>query len=250
MGAKRTFFWEKLPSEKLWYLVGIIASDGCLSPDGRHIDITAKDPNFLKIIQTGCGVQGAICKKYGSFFGKEGQKTFAYRIVIGSKSFYNFLIYINLTPRKSKIIDKLKIPNENFHDFLRGVIDGDGSICCWRHPTNGVEQWILKVSSGSENFLMWLQNKVEDLYGLVGVVHRSYNDSVHIIKFGKMAAQELLKICYSNASLALPRKLKRARQCIQTRRGWSRSKTVIKNKNTARVAEQADAQDSDFGSPL
>ena len=48
MGVKRTFFWEILPPEKLWYLVGLITADGCLSPDGRHIDITAKYREFLK----------------------------------------------------------------------------------------------------------------------------------------------------------------------------------------------------------
>ena len=31
----------------LWYLVGLIAADGSLSKDGRHVDLTLKDLPML-----------------------------------------------------------------------------------------------------------------------------------------------------------------------------------------------------------
>lgn len=34
----------------LWYLVGLITSDGCLSKDGRHVDITAKKKFSKKVL--------------------------------------------------------------------------------------------------------------------------------------------------------------------------------------------------------
>jgi len=37
----------KIKGCDLWYLVGLIASDGSLSKDGRHINITSKDGDFL-----------------------------------------------------------------------------------------------------------------------------------------------------------------------------------------------------------
>ena len=37
-----------IESPNIWYLVGLIASDGYLSSDGRHIDITSIDYEFLK----------------------------------------------------------------------------------------------------------------------------------------------------------------------------------------------------------
>ena len=41
--------------------------------------------------------------------------------------FYEFFISTGLTPRKSKTLGALKIPEKLFWDFLRGAYDGDGS---------------------------------------------------------------------------------------------------------------------------
>ena len=70
--------------------------------------------------------------------------------------------------------------------------------------------------------------------------------SVVNLKFGKLAAQELLKICYQENCISLPRKQKKAKKCIATKRGWSKSKTI--ESCIARVAKSEDAQDS-IGSP-
>ena len=50
----------------LWYLVGLITSDGCLSSDGRHIDITAKEYEFLEKIKQATGISNKIGIKYHS----------------------------------------------------------------------------------------------------------------------------------------------------------------------------------------
>ena len=42
--------WNK----NLAYAVGLITTDGCLSKDGRHIDLTSKDINLLKDFLRGC----------------------------------------------------------------------------------------------------------------------------------------------------------------------------------------------------
>lgn len=220
MGAKRTFFWENLPPEKLWYLVGLITSDGCLSPDGRHIDITAKNEIFLQELSQKFQFTCKIGKK------NNGHGAFASRIQFSSKSFYDFLIKIGLMPNKSKILSSLNVPSEYFSHFVRGVIDGDGSIRHWTHPQNGGEQWIVKVVSGSEEFLKWLSLQIYKLYRLSGSLHPIYNSSVYTLKFGKLVAQELLKICYPSHVFALPEKMRLAQKCIRTKRGWTKSKTV------------------------
>jgi hypothetical protein len=78
----------------LWYLVRLITSDGCLSSDGGHIDITSKDFKFLE----------------------------------GVRNFYGFLLSIGFTPNKSLTLGKIKTPEHYFTDFLRGTPDGDGCI--------------------------------------------------------------------------------------------------------------------------
>jgi hypothetical protein len=54
----------KIKGANLWYLVGLITSDGCLCPDGRHIDITSKDFAFLQTIKDEIGISNKIGIKY------------------------------------------------------------------------------------------------------------------------------------------------------------------------------------------
>ncbi|MFH1406417.1 MAG: LAGLIDADG family homing endonuclease [Candidatus Omnitrophota bacterium] len=50
----------KIEGTNLWYLVGLITSDGCLSSDGRHIDITSKEEEFLEKIKILLGLVNKI----------------------------------------------------------------------------------------------------------------------------------------------------------------------------------------------
>ncbi|MBU0895403.1 MAG: LAGLIDADG family homing endonuclease, partial [Candidatus Omnitrophica bacterium] len=54
-----------ITGSNLWYLVGLITSDGCLSSDGRHIDITSKDYELLEKIKMATGITNKIGSKYG-----------------------------------------------------------------------------------------------------------------------------------------------------------------------------------------
>ena len=70
MGARKTFFWEQLPPEKLWYLVGLITSDGCLSSDGRHLEITLKEKEYLEDVKFSCRIYPQDNDSEGFFVAK------------------------------------------------------------------------------------------------------------------------------------------------------------------------------------
>ena len=204
----------------LWYLVGLIATDGNLSSDGRHIDITAKDKNFLETIKEELGLPNKVgVKKNGT-----GEKY--HRIQIANKNFYEFLMSIGLTPNKSLSLGELKIPFEGFSDFVRGVIDGDGCIRNWIHPTNKREQWSLRIYSASPVFIEWLRKEIGRNFLAMGSVFRDER-SVIVLKFGKLAAKRILKNCYYEGSLGLQRKADLARTCGNSNIGWVKSKTLL-----------------------
>jgi hypothetical protein len=217
-------WWQEMSKENLWYLVGLITSDGCLSADGRHIDITAKDRRFLEHLKSGCRISSRVCKKYN------GRGQLSHNIQIGSVSLYKFLLSIGLMPNKSKKLSELQIPKKQFCHFLRGVIDGDGGIRRWSHPQNGGEQWSLRIVSGSKPFVEWLGGRVEHELGALGKIYhnRQGSSGCWVLKYGKMSAQRILKLCYcGDELLALSRKADIARKCICAERGWSRSKTLM-----------------------
>lgn len=210
----------KIEGPNLWYLVGLITSDGCLSSDGRHIDITSSDYEFLSSIKSQFGLINKIGDKYNSV------GDLNYHFQLANRSLYDFLLSIGLTPCKSLTIGAVNVPVNYFCDFLRGLIDGDGGIQRWIHRTNRREQWNLRVSSGSRKFLAWLRNKIEKVMGVKGRLY-SEGETRFRLKYGKMAARIIAEKCYYKGAFALKRKNELARACIGSYRGWSKSKTTI-----------------------
>jgi intein/homing endonuclease len=210
----------KIEGSNLWYLVGLITSDGCLSSDGRHIDITSKDYEFLREIKDSLNISNKIGIKYNSI----KQKSF--HIQIANKNFYDFLLSVGLTQNKSLTVGSLNIQNQYFVDFLRGLIDGDGCIRRWIHPSNKREQWSLRIYSGSKDFIDWLNNVVEQLLEVRGKIHKNATNT-WVLKYGKMAAKEIARQCYYKDCLGLDKKIKLAQDCLDSYRGWNQSKTVL-----------------------
>ena len=135
----------------------------------------------------------------------------SYRIQISNTFFYDFLITIGLMPAKSPILSRLKIPHTFFRDFLRGVIDGDGSIRHWIHNTNMREQWSLTIYSGSLPFIEWLRDTIEILLKVRGKIHqckksKTTHNNFYVLKYGKLAAAVILEQCYYPGALCLERK--------------------------------------------
>ena len=131
-GAKRQLLTTPVPPKPPEET--LIATDGCLSGNGRTVIIAAKDRSYLSQLREMLGLQCRVGRVKG------GYGHVAHRLQIGSRVLYDRLLAIGLTPRKSLTIQALAVPDHGFADFLRGVIDGDGNIRRWQHPTNGREQ--------------------------------------------------------------------------------------------------------------
>ena len=207
----------------------MIATDGCLIASAKLVVVTAKDRKFLEQLQQALGGCGYIRKKV-SGFGAVG-----YDLVIKRSALYDQLFALGITPRKSHTLGPLQVPGYWFREFLRGVIDGDGNIRRWQHPTNGREQWAVRIYGASEPFIRWLQATVERLWSVRGFVYSQQpkderRHTLYTLKYGKLAARVILAKCYVPGSLALERKRVLAVACIGGSVGWSKSKTVLDRK--------------------
>jgi hypothetical protein len=209
----------KIEGQNLWYLVGLITSDGCLSSDKRHIDITSKDKDFLTELKEAVSINNKIGIKYNII------KQKAYHIQFANRNFYDFLLSVGLTPNKSLTLGTLNVPDKFFVDFLRGLIDGDGCIRTWIHPSNKKEQWSLRIYSGASVFINWLKNVIVSLLKTKGRIYRE-KSNIWTLKYGKMAAREIVTKCYYDGCFGLQRKIILAKNCITSYKGWSKSYTV------------------------
>ena len=147
----------------LAYIIGIIATDGSLSKDERHIVITSKDKPLLSDIRTSLLLTNKIGVRLN-----DATKTKYYVLQIGDKHFYNFLVSIGLTSNKTKTINKIILPDKYFSDFLRGCIDGDGNIDIFMHRESSHAQLRIRLASASPKFLVWISNKIKSLLSISG----------------------------------------------------------------------------------
>lgn len=189
---------------ELAYVIGLITSDGNLSPSGRHISLTSKDREMVETAKQLLKLSNAIGRKARG--GESDKKYFV--LQFGDIHFYEFLLSLGLTQAKSRTLGRIAIPDYVFADFFRGCIDGDGNIGTYAHPESRNVQIRLSLCSGSKAFLLWVHETVTRLYGIKGgyFYHQKKSD-VHSLCFGSKNSLILLdKMYYADTVPALTRK--------------------------------------------
>lgn len=193
------------------YAIGLLATDGNLSPDGRHLNMTSKDKEMIGTFKKCLGLKNKIGRK--SRGGSTEKKYFV--IQFGDRNFYDFLLGLGMTPAKSKTLSSLKIPKQYFADFIRGCIDGDGSITTVRHPESQHLQLRTRLSSASPPFLYWVKNKL-CLYSRLSGGWITQGDGVHVLGYGKSDSIKLFRyIYYDGCNRYLKRKYARAKAFLE-----------------------------------
>lgn len=188
--AKRRIAEEWSPN--LAYAVGLLATDGCLSPP-YLIDLTSKDREQLENFRHCVGIDLKITKKYSG--GRE-----YLRIQFKNTLFYSFLISIGLTPAKSKTLGRLAIPEKYFFHFLRGVFDGDGSTYSYWDPRwKSSFMYYLCFASASKVFIDWLRETVEEQLSVRGHITSARRNICYQLKYAKSDSLKILQRMYRDA---------------------------------------------------
>lgn len=212
-------------SAEVAYCVGLITTDGCLSSDQRHIVFTSKDYELVEHVKRGFARQNRIGRKSRA----AGDIKRYHCIQVGSVELYRWLCGLGLTPRKSLTLGALKIPDGFFADFLRGHLDGDGTIMSYHDPvfSNSVRLYV-RFNSASQAHLDWLQTTVSRLWSLRG--YQATATREFRLNYAKRESIKLLnQMYYSPEVSCLVRKRRSAEPFLK----W------------AEVAELADARVSE-----
>jgi len=191
VSPKREYVWD----EGIAYAVGLITTDGNLSPDGRHIDLTSKDVEQLKNFMICIGKQVPLGTKISGYTGKRTP-----RIQFSDVALYRFLMQAGLRPAKSKTLGALQIPAKYFYSFLRGHFDGDGYFYSyWDKRWKNSFMYYLAFTSASPNHLRWLREKLQTLLGVHGHITKAKKQSAEQLKYAKREAAIILHKMYPNA---------------------------------------------------
>jgi hypothetical protein len=196
----------------LAYAIGLIATDGCLANDGLLIDLTSKDMEQLLNFSKCVGVDFKIGDK------KNGNGDKCLRIQFKNKIFYDFLLSIGLTPKKSLTLGKIKIPDKYFFDFLRGCFDGDGCFYSYWDPRwRSSYMFYIEFISASKKYIDWLHSELQSKIKVIGhSTFTSRKNKYYQLKYAKKEAVEIIKkmyydkkvICLSRKRLKIEKALK------------------------------------------
>jgi len=216
MGAhpqnKITIRW----SSEFAYAIGLLVTDGCLSSDGRHVDLTSKDKeqlvNFMKCLK----IKNKIGFKTSGYHRKR-----AMRVQFSDVNFYNFLFDIGLMPNKSKVLETIAIPDEYFFDFLRGDFDGDGTFYSYWDPRwRSSYMFYTAFTSASEKHILWMRKEIFQRLGINGHVTKTGKTPMYELKYAKAESLKLIPNMYYNAQVVcLSRKRKKIESALAVVRG-------------------------------
>lgn len=143
----------------LWYLLGLICSDGHNNV-GNSIDIFQKDGTFLNDLRK-------MLKHAGTLY-KNGD---GYILRINSPKLTQIMDQYLISSDKRYSVPYIKAPNISLEScFVRGLFDGDG--CIYYNYVSGVFQNMrMEITTGSEA----MKNGLDNLYSRLGL-HYTINE--------------------------------------------------------------------------
>ena len=190
-------------SPKLAYAIGLLATDGCLSGDGRHLEFSSKDKEQVRNFIGYLGIKNKITQKLSGH-----SKKFYPRVQFGDVVFYRFLIQIGLTTAKSKTLGQLDIPKKYFFDFLRGSFDGDGTFYSYWDPRWKSSYMFYTVFiSASKVHIDWIRECLFEHMKVRGHITHDGRKITYQLKYAKRESLKILrKMYYDRAVVCLKRK--------------------------------------------
>ena len=209
--------------ETSYYLLGVFMTDGCQKRN--TVSLSSADYDWLSQIRD------LICKELP--LQKEESK--CHRLNVRDFRIRDWLFSKGCIPRKSLILKFPDVPEKYLPDFLRGCIDGDGSVSHKLYMRDKLRKprhfysthWTL--ASASKSFIdSWVEILKSKNIGyniitkLPGTVNSKINgrkiehkNTYYMLQSGHKSARDFLKwVYYPGHALSLDRKKNKAEEII------------------------------------
>ena len=194
-----------LLTPELSYITGFIQTDGSHSGDperkGRiSIELAARDEVHLESIAGALPWKTSLRKRTRQTNFSTGDYSTTILNLFAQEA-RRFFAAAGVPPgRKSGTVGPPSTPFVG-PDYVRGIIDGDGSI---GFTANGYP--FVSVVTASERLATYLCEVIAEVCAVRRTARRNTRDNVYNIMVTSTAAQALVAWCYYERALALPRK--------------------------------------------
>jgi hypothetical protein len=202
-------FFEVIDSEAKAYSLGFIIADGHLDEKARRVKIALheKDVDILVKMSEAMGSTSPI-----AFIASKNQRSVCFNSALMVADLKRF----GLTSNKSLTMDDQAwghIPEDLKRHFIRGYLDGDGSLFLNRRYSSGVKYLVQVI--GTESFL---RGTFDKYYPTTCKLYKYKTCEMYCWKLSSRAAcMDFLAKIYENSTISLDRKFKQYAECAHVK---------------------------------
>ena len=207
-------YFDNIDSPNKAYILGFLWADGCNFPKKGTVSMTLdeKDRDDLDNIRNEIGSERPL-----EFIDYSNKHDFGYtyknqyRLLLFSAHMCKALESIGMVPNKSLVVEFPILSNELVRHFIRGLFDGDGSICRHQYKNRNSYQHTLTITST----LMICEKLVDIVQNELHINCHIYDASNHngVTKVfnisGKNQIKKFMDWIYNESDLKLQRKYER-----------------------------------------
>ena len=191
-----------LLTEDVAYLLGFIYADGNISwnPQKGYYCLTitaaAKDKEHLE------KMRAMLSSTKPLLF---SSKTNSYRLIVNNKYLCERLMMLGVLPRKSLTVQFPQfIPSDYLRHFIRGVIDGDGTVYYLNRKRS--PYFSIRIYSGSEEFITGIKKEIKNTIGVDANIRKGKNANIYGVEYTCARGKMLANYIYKNSTIFLERK--------------------------------------------
>lgn len=190
------------------YFLGWIATDGYIDEKNNRVRIELCDIEPLEIIKRIIGYSGDI--KLSTM--RKTSKKQPYRLSISNKELVKDFVNLGIKQKKSRTIELPKIDDQNFYHFLRGVIEGDGSVVFNKYLDKRrnkiTNKLFVFLNSGSLKFLEQIKERVNlGNNKILTLTYKTAHEPIYRLVWSGKYAEQLCSLLYKDSeNLRLERK--------------------------------------------
>ena len=212
-------FFETINSEEKAYWLGFLFTDGSVVPKKGtnsmtiRLDVQLRDKEVIENFKKAVNSEGKLTYSKHKKNGRESESVLT---TITSKKMADDLAQYGVIPNKTYNTKHLpsNIPKEYWKDFLRGCIDGDGSIYINHNGeyTTPVIYFCSYHQSCCEDFL----RMIKEICPITGHNNVLKEKGTYRITFKKKEdVQQLATVLYKDSNISLTRKYDLARSIFE-----------------------------------
>lgn len=205
-------YFSEIDSEEKAYFLGLIFTDGSIVKDKNN---KRQDSITLELIETDVEILNQFKKQVNSnsslsYKKRKNRKNGTYTLSFRSNQMSSDLSKYGIVPNKTYVTKHLpQLPEEFVIPFIRGFIDGDGSLYC------SYGRWHCSITSYSETILDELQQIISRKIGKNNTlkIYNAGKIGTHRLTYGSQDTLKIIEVFYKGNNISLDRKNKIA-NCI------------------------------------